>query len=72
MKELNNLPGVPGRLLFLLSELGLGLLGFEFEFEFGGPGSEPYMGNFADVNHVEHNKLRMPLWLDQTNNIPLQ
>ena len=35
MKELNNLPGVPGRLLFLLSELGLGLLGFEFEFEFG-------------------------------------
>ncbi|KAG4961276.1 hypothetical protein AAZX31_13G309000 [Glycine max] len=40
--------------------------------EFGGPGSEPYMGNFADVNHVEHNKLRMPLWLDQTNNIPLQ
>jgi len=29
----NNLPGVPGRLLFLLTEfeLGLGRLGFEFE-----------------------------------------
>lgn len=30
---MNNLPGVPGRLLFLLTEfeLGLGRLGFEFE-----------------------------------------
>lgn len=30
---MNNLPGVPGRLLFLLTEfeLGLGGLGFEFE-----------------------------------------
>ncbi|KAG4385831.1 hypothetical protein AAZX31_12G161300 [Glycine max] len=47
---------------------GLQLHGFHSEF--GGPGQEPYIGNFADVNHHEH-KLRMPLWLDQTNN-PLQ
>ncbi|KAK8469695.1 hypothetical protein PHAVU_005G136300 [Phaseolus vulgaris] len=43
---------------------GLQLHGFHSEF--GGPGPESYMGNFADAEHVEH-KLRLPLWLDQTN-----
>ncbi|XP_014496429.1 zinc finger protein JACKDAW isoform X2 [Vigna radiata var. radiata] len=43
---------------------GLQLHGFHSEF--GGPGSESYMGNFADAEHVEH-KLRLPIWLDQTN-----
>jgi len=38
-----------------------------FHSEFGGPGPESYMGNFADdAEHVEH-KLRLPVWLDQTN-----
>ncbi|XP_027925732.1 zinc finger protein BALDIBIS-like isoform X2 [Vigna unguiculata] len=44
---------------------GLQLHGFHSEF--GGPGSESYMGNFGDAaEHVEH-KLRLPIWLDQTN-----
>ncbi|KAE9587947.1 putative transcription factor C2H2 family [Lupinus albus] len=36
-----------------------------FQQEFGGPGSEPLIGNFVDSEHAL--KLRLPLWLDQTN-----
>ncbi|KAL2332051.1 hypothetical protein Fmac_019632 [Flemingia macrophylla] len=36
--------------------------------EFGGPVPESFMGNFADASHHhEHNKLKLPLWLDQAN-----
>ncbi|XP_027340449.1 zinc finger protein BALDIBIS-like [Abrus precatorius] len=42
---------------------GLQLQGFQQEF--GGPGPEPFMGNFTDADHDQ--KLRLPLWLDQAN-----
>ncbi|XP_019436262.1 PREDICTED: protein indeterminate-domain 9-like isoform X2 [Lupinus angustifolius] len=36
-----------------------------FHQEFSGQGSEPLIGNFVDSEHAL--KLRLPLWLDQTN-----